>query len=304
MKTSIILLLADAPESLSTLGERFSALTGERFLIQTAQSLSELKAQLRKCDQAIVINHLAPPALATLISECRQVLPVSSFISVLDNPGDFTSEMWNSNSQFIEAQADDFTWAAALSTAALQSSLQTQIMPPNPMDEVSNLLSRPFFMQRLSEALSESRRHSTPICCVIFSLNFYHMYLDAYGYHFVNALLGFVGHEINQRIRHEDQLARLGDAELALLIQHGSEADAKGLIQRLAKALNTQTFKWEGHQEKISICAGLIAYPFIEEVPATADILIRYAHHALHQAKNNDNEEQYVTLFSEIRPAI
>ncbi len=304
MKTSILILLADAPEGLQTLKARFGALTGDRFNIEAIATLSELKSQLRKCHQAIVINHLAPPALNTLIGECQQVLPVTSFISVLDNPGEFTNDMWNSNSQFIAAQADDFTWAAALSTAGLQSSLQTQILPPNPMDEVSNLLSRPFFMQRLSESLSESRRHGTSICCVIFSINFYPLYLDSYGYQFVNALLGFVAREINQRIRHEDQLARLGDSELALLIRHCSEADTKMLIQRLTRALNALTFEFEGHTEAISTCAGMIAYPFTDDTPITADIMIRYAHHALHQSKNNETDEQPVTLFSEIRPTL
>jgi diguanylate cyclase (GGDEF)-like protein len=304
MMTFVFILQNEQAPSLDALTSQLQQVAGARLDIRSVASLEALKLQLRKVLQAIIISNQAPPQLGALMMDCQQELSSTSFISVLENPSAYTDAMWASNSQFVKTTADDFTWAAALSTATLQSALQTKILPPNKMDEVDNLLNRPFFMQRLGEEISASRRHKAPLCCVIFSVNYYRMYLDSYGYQFVNALLGFVGEEINRLIRHEDQVARMGDDELALLIPRCSEADAKKLIQRLAGALNKLGFQFEGYTEEISVCAGLAAYPLVDDTPATPDVLVRYAHHALHQAKTNPEEGHCVSIFSEIRPTL
>lgn len=304
MITSIFLLNNDPATNLLALEPKLQRLVEGRFSVQAMASIQELKQALPKTQQAIIISATAPPQLASLMSECQTILPASSFITVLTHPVSFTEAMWNSNSQFITAPVEDFTWTAVLSTAVLQCTLQTKIMPPSKMDEVDNLLNRSYYMQRLNEEISVSRRHKSSLCCVILSVNYYRVYLDSYGYQFVNALLHFVGEEINQLIRYEDKVARVGDDELALLLPRCSEADAKKLIQRLASKLNKLVFKFEQYEEEISVFAGVASYPLSDETPTTPDMLIRYAHHALHQAKTSDEDSQCVSLFSEIKPTL
>jgi diguanylate cyclase (GGDEF)-like protein len=159
-------------------------------------------------------------------------------------------------------------------------------------------------MQRLGEEISLSRRHLSPLCCVVVGINLYQVYLDSYGYNFINALLRFLADKIGGMIRHEDIVARLGDDEIALLLPRSSEKGAKIITDRLVQQLNEAIFKFGNYEEEVSVCAGIAGYPLSDGSSADADVIIRYARHALHQARNTDHDDSGVQLFSEIKPAL
>jgi len=307
MKT-LLFVLNETAEKRIPLHAQIDALAKDRFELHSVESFGQLQEKMealksKSAPNSIIISATPNDKLNAFIAECRSIMPACTFITVLGQNMKFTEPLWQIDSQFLAADADDFQISAAISAANQQSSFRANVLAGH-KDEVDNLLSRPYFMHRLSEEISISKRHKTPLCCVIFSIEFYRMYLDSYGYQFTNALLRFVGDEMNKLIRYEDQVARVGDDELALLLARCTEADAKKLVQRLADTLNSIIFRFDEYEEALSVCAGVVAYPLPDNEAATADTLVRYAHHAVHQAKTTDEASHCVSMFSEIQPTL
>jgi diguanylate cyclase (GGDEF)-like protein len=305
MKTLLFLLGDSQAPMLKELAPRISRLAPAHVEVQPVSAVQDLQAQLPETPcNTIIINTGSPDSLSGLVSECRDLVPHCGMVTLLENVSAYPKAFWGQDVHCITSSTDEFSLAAAISSAEQESALRIRLLSGNRQDEVENLLSRPYFMHRLSEEISIARRHKAPLCCVIISLNYYRMYLDSYGYQFTNALLAFAGDQINKLIRYEDQVARVGDDELGLLLSHCSEANAKSLIQRVTATLNSLQFQFGQYQEDLSVCAGVAAFPFPDGTPASPDKLVRYAHHALHQAKTSDDETVFVSTFSEIKPKL
>jgi len=314
MKTLILILGEEQSPALTRLNGQLEALLAtsapNRFELRSVSTLEDLKVALSQAAcPSIIITELETDSLNGFMQDCLHLTRACSIITLVEDPDgrdvpEFPQSGWNQDAQFLKYPTDDFTLSAALAVAQQMCLLHQQMLTGNKLDEVDNLLSRSYFMHRLSEEISIARRHKQPLCCVIISINYYRMYLDSYGYQFTNALLRFVGNEINRLVRYEDQVARVGDDELALLLARCSEEDAKKLIERLAHTLNRLRYQYGDYEEELSVCAGVASFPLPDNAPATPDILIRYAHHALHQAKTSDEAEHCVTVFSEIKPKL
>jgi diguanylate cyclase (GGDEF)-like protein len=298
---TFIYVLSSQPAQLAF---RVAETVGERYPVQAIQTERALLDKLSDSRQAIVIAALAIGEITPLIPLCRGVLPGTAFIAVLPESG-VASELpiLDMDCHLLPFGFSDFDLLSRVASALRQTELLATLAGSAQIDEVSNLLNRRFFIQRLGEELSLARRHASPLCCVVLSLDCYRMYLDSYGYHFINALLRFLGDKINGMIRHEDMVARLGDDEIAILLPRSSEAGAKVFTIRLVTMLNQLVFSDGSYTEDVVVSAGLVGYPLADSEQADADTVIRYGRHALHQAKANDDESQKVCLFSEIRPA-
>jgi diguanylate cyclase (GGDEF)-like protein len=300
---TFVYVLANQPAQLAF---RVAETLGERYPVQAVQTGCALLDKLPDSRQAIVIVELAVDEIVPLIALCRGVLPGTALIAVLPESV-LVSELpvLDMDCHLLSSDFSDFDLLSRVASALRQTELLATIADSTQLDEVSNLLSRRFFIQRLGEELSLARRHASPLCCVILSLDYYRMYLDTYGYHFINALLRFLGDKISDMIRHEDTLARLGDDEIAILLPRSSEAGARVFTNRLVETLNQLVFSDGNYTEDIVVSAGLVGYPLTDSERADADTVIRYGRHALHQAKADDDEaSQKVCLFSEITPTI
>lgn len=311
MKNLLFVLTETNAEALRPLASQLEKLAKEPVELHYCSSIGELMERLNAqpspnlLGSVTVISATASEKLNAFITECRGIIKICSFISLIEEKSQFPVACWAVDALFLQLPATDFVLSATLAAAMQQSRFRAKALSLGNKDEVDNLLNRPYFMHRLSEEISSARRHKAPLCGVILSVNYYRMYLDTYGYEFTNALLRFLGDEINRQVRFEDQVARVGDDELGLLLTRCGESDAKKIILRLTANLNSLTFSFGEYQEEVSMCAGVAAYPFPDDSPGNADTLIRYAHHALHQAKTNEEEKaSCVSLFSEIRPSL
>lgn len=285
------------------LKNQLARLVGDRYPLEVVSDLTALHACLLKQRQAVVLLSDTPKNVLSLINACRTLMPGVAFVAIIkdDQAQDFPAlEM---DCHFVTLPLEDFSLLSQLSAAVRQSEILATLADSTQIDEVTNLFNRRYFMQRLSEEISLSRRHVSPFCCVVVGIPLYQMYLDSYGYHFINAILRYLGDRITGMVRHEDIVARIGDGEIAILLSRSTEKGAKVFTSRLVQGLNASTFKYGAYEEEVVVCAGVAGYPLPEFSGADADTMVRYARHALHQAKSTDDPEEKVQLFSEIRPA-
>jgi diguanylate cyclase (GGDEF)-like protein len=289
-------------ETLTALLEEMSA---GRYGVEAVPSADELLAKLEESRQAVVFFSAPAIKLVTFVQQCRSALPGTAFVAVVSESDVTNIPVFETDCHFLLRPYDAFQVMSQLASAVRQSELMAAIADGSHIDEVTNLFSRRYFLQRLSEEISLSKRHLSPLCCVVVGVSMYQIYLDSYGYDFINALLRYLSDQINGMTRHEDITARIGDNEIAILLPRSTEKGAKVFTSRLIQTLNLATFKYGGYVEEVNVSAGVAGYPLADGTPGDADTMVRYARHALHQARCSEpDDEPPVRLFSEIKPVI
>lgn len=286
------------------LQERLQALLGPQRPIVKVDSQAALMEGLLDARQALVLNTLPQAALAELQERCRFACAGTVLLGLLPAADTSVLDSAPPDCRWLCLDGSDFEWRNTLLGALHQAALLDRLAESAQRDEVSNLYSRAYFMSRLTGELSLAKRHKACLALLVLGLDCYPIYLDSYGYQFVNALLRFLGDSLGGMIRHEDVLARIGDDEIAILLPQSTEAGAKTLAARMVQVLNAQVFHHGSDTEEVLVSAGVVAYPVPDSDCQDADTLLRYARHALYHTKADDDEASRVCLFSEIIPTL
>ncbi|WP_303674096.1 GGDEF domain-containing protein [Vampirovibrio chlorellavorus] len=297
-----IYLLCQQPEAFRA---RLTTLVGDRFPIKTPNSEAALLEQLWDAPQAVIFSDLPLTELTALLERCRFARAATALIGLLPAAShDAPLPVLDIDCHWVSATGSDFEWLNSLSGAIRQAELLAALSESAQRDEVSNLFSRPYFMSRLTGELSLAKRHQAELSLMVLGLDCYQIYLDSYGYQFVNALLRFLGEQIIGMIRHEDVMARIGDDEIGILLPRSTEAGARTLAARMVTTLNTQVFQQGGYTEEVLVSAGIVSYPLRDARCEDADTLMRYGRHALYHSKADADDLPRVCLFSEIVPTL
>ncbi len=167
-------------------------------------------------------------------------------------------------------------------------------------DELTGLHNRKYLNERLEQEISRSRRYGTSLSCLLFDLDFFKVVNDIYGYEWGDVLLRSIADKLKQLIRKEDVLTRYGDEEFLLILPNTSEDNAFLFAERFRRDIERMEFIPAGEEERhpITISGGISTYPCIEGAEEDANTIIRYAEHALYNAKKRGKNK--IVQFSQI----
>ena len=109
-----------------------------------------------------------------------------------------------------------------------------------------------------------------------------------YGYEWGDILLTKIANKLNAMIRKEDILTRYGDEEFLLVLPNTSEDNAFLFGERFRREVEKMEFIPAGEEEphKVTVSGGISTYPCMPDVEEDANTVIRYAEHALYNAKH------------------
>ena len=155
-------------------------------------------------------------------------------------------------------------------------------------DDLTGLHNRKYLQERLEEEISRSRRYGTKLSCILFDLDFFKVVNDMYGYEWGDILLRNIANKLNAMIRKEDILTRYGDEEFLLVLPNTSEDNAFLFGERFRREVEKMEFIPAGEEEahRVTISGGISTYPCMKDVDEDANTVIRYAEHALYNAKH------------------
>ena len=155
-------------------------------------------------------------------------------------------------------------------------------------DDLTGLHNRKYLQERLEEEISRSRRYGTKLSCILFDLDFFKVVNDMYGYEWGDILLRNIANKLNAMIRKEDILTRYGDEEFLLVLPNTSEENAFLFGERFRREVEKMEFIPAGEEEahRVTISGGISTYPCMKDVDEDANTVIRYAEHALYNAKH------------------
>ena len=155
-------------------------------------------------------------------------------------------------------------------------------------DDLTGLHNRKYLQERLEEEISRSRRYGTKLSCILFDLDFFKVVNDMYGYEWGDILLRNIANKLDAMIRKEDILTRYGDEEFLLVLPNTSEENAFLFGERFRREVEKMEFIPAGEEEahRVTISGGISTYPCMKDVDEDANTVIRYAEHALYNAKH------------------
>ena len=115
-----------------------------------------------------------------------------------------------------------------------------------------------------------------------------------------DVLLKKIAEMLSGFIRKEDILTRYGDEEFIVILPNTKEENAFIFAERFRREIEKMEFIPAGEEERhpITISGGISSFPFLENVDENANTLIRYAEHALYNAKKRGKNK--VVLFSQV----
>jgi len=167
-------------------------------------------------------------------------------------------------------------------------------------DELTGLHNRKYLHDRLDAEISRAKRYKTQLSCLLFDIDFFKVVNDMYGYDWGDVLLRAMADKLKFLVRKEDVLTRYGDEEFLLVLPNTTEENAFLFAERFRRDIEKMEFIPAGEVERhpITISGGIATYPCLENTEEDSNTMIRYAEHALYNAKKRGKNK--IIQFSQI----
>ncbi len=152
------------------------------------------------------------------------------------------------------------------------------------VDPLTRAFNRNEFEQRFRYMTQMNRRHTNPMCIVLFDIDHLKTINDTQGHLMGDRVIKDIARLAAQTIRTQDILVRWGGDEFILLIQNNLEI-TRQVAERLREAVASHEFKTKVPAEdtltSVSISCGVAEY----QAGQTLDAFLLWADKALYQAK-------------------
>ncbi|MBR1976708.1 GGDEF domain-containing protein [bacterium] len=271
---------------------------GKSTLVDALSNLDDFDVRVFSDDNILGYKELNPAVviLDTSIDKIKQVTEVTKFetslLCVVDEiPANMT----------IRAEAYDF-----IKRPVNETELEVRVKAMSKIiryrniakkismtDELTGLYNRKYLHHRLESEISRARRYGGSVSCILFDIDYFKTVNDMYGYDWGDVLLKKIAQMLEGLIRKEDVLTRYGDEEFMLLLPNTDEKNAFIFAERFRKDIEKMEFIPANEEEAhpVTISGGISAYPYLDNMEEDANSIIRYAEHALYNAKQKGKNQ-------------
>ena len=180
------------------------------------------------------------------------------------------------------------------------SELKYMVKKISVSDELTGLYNRKYLQDRIDAEFSRARRYNQPLSCLLVDIDYFKVINDMYGYDWGDVLLKRIAEMLKNLVRKEDILARYGDEEFIVILPNTPEENAFIFAERFRRDIEKMEFIPAGEQERhaITVSGGISSYPFISNDEPNLNNLVRYAEHALYNAKKRGKNK--IVQFSQV----
>lgn len=150
-------------------------------------------------------------------------------------------------------------------------------------DELTGLTNRRAAIEMLDEQWAAAQRHGWPLSVVVFDIDFFKSFNDAYGHATGDLVLREVAAVAQRNTRREERCCRIGGEEFLIVCPNATEEMAVVGAERIRRAIFAQVVQHEGLKLNVSISLGVAELSPHMEGP---DALLHAADLALYAAKD------------------
>jgi diguanylate cyclase (GGDEF)-like protein len=165
----------------------------------------------------------------------------------------------------------------------LDETFQQQMYESALRDGLTRAFNKKYFLDRIESEFRFARRHRVPLSIILFDIDHFKRINDDHGHPCGDFVLQNLARRITEQIRNEDVFARYGGEEFALICRAIGLANAVMFGERLRKAVETHTFRYENKVVPVTISIGVAGMPELDVQDVNA--LIAAADEALYDAK-------------------
>jgi two-component system, cell cycle response regulator len=149
-------------------------------------------------------------------------------------------------------------------------------------DQLTGLVNRSLFRDRLVQAMARSKRMQQPIGLMLLDLDRFKAVNDTFGHDVGDELLKAVSERLHACVREVDTVARMGGDEFTIILEGASsEQNIIVVAKRIAESIAT-AFELKGHNISIGVSIGITIYPHDDQ---PVDELLKHADTAMYRAK-------------------
>ena len=158
-------------------------------------------------------------------------------------------------------------------------------------DMLTGLINRREFEARLERALQSAREHGQVHALCFLDLDQFKIVNDTCGHNAGDELLRQIAHQLRQRIRERDTLARIGGDEFTVLLENCHLDDAYEVASQLREAVQNFRYAWQDKSFTIGASIGLAVINSYSESVANA---LSQADAACYTAKDLGRNRVYI----------
>ena len=275
--------------------EMEAILTANEELDVRVKNISELK-EADKYNPALLVLDLTEAKLKEIAMVTRFPVPTLIIADKYYTDIKLRGEAFD----YVLRPVAEFELGLRLNNLLKIKELKEKIKTVSTTDELTGLHNRRFLHERLEAEISRARRYETKLSCLLLDIDFFKVVNDMYGYDWGDVLLKKISEMLSGFIRKEDILTRYGDEEFIIILPNTTEENAFIFAERFRREIEKMEFIPAGEEERhpITISGGISSFPFLENVDENANTLIRYAEHALYNAKKRGKNK--IVLFSQV----
>lgn len=180
-------------------------------------------------------------------------------------------------------------------------------------DNLTRLPNRMLLEDRIDQAIQVANRSNASFALMFMDLDGFKAVNDAYGHHVGDLLLVQVARRIEETVRAQDTVARVGGDEFVVIVNVGDPADAAVVAEKLIWAIQ-QPFDIANHALRVSTSIGIAFYPFNgtrqHDLLTNADAAMYHAKasgrnaYCLFEASMNANVHEQLQLVQDLRFAL
>lgn len=151
-------------------------------------------------------------------------------------------------------------------------------------DNITGLPNRVLLMDRLDRTLTRARRNESGFAVMFLDLDGFKAINDTLGHHVGDEMLKIVGHRLQDAVRAEDTVARMGGDEFAMILEDVTDPqDAHSVANKVLEKL-AQPIELENKPLYVTGSIGICVYP--QDGDSVAELL-RRADSAMYAAKRD-----------------
>ena len=257
---------------------------------------SEELKEAERYNPSLIITDISSEKLREISMVKKFTTPVLSVVDEIPEGITVRAEAFD----YILNPVNTYEFKTKIKNLAKIRELNEKIDNITTTDDLTGLHNRKFLIERLESEMSRAKRYNSKVSCILFDIDFFKVVNDMYGYEWGDVLLKKIAEMLLNLARKEDVVTRYGDEEFMVLLPDTSEENAFIFAERFRRDVEKMSFIPAGEDERhpVKISGGIASYPQIDETEENANSIIRYAEHALYNAKKRGKNR--VVLFSQV----
>jgi diguanylate cyclase (GGDEF)-like protein len=259
----------------------------EQFEIDHVPCLRDAFAHLgRERVDAVLLDLSLPDGFGLPILKQIQAFSPTIPIIVLSGVSDQTLALQavqnGAQDYLVKGQGHPELLARAIRYAIERKRTEERLTYMAQYDQLTGLVNRTLFRDRLVQAMARSKRLQQPIGLMLLDLDRFKAVNDTMGHDVGDQLLKGVAERLHDCVREVDTVARMGGDEFTIILEGlAQEQDIAIVARRITQSL-AEPFRIGEHQASIGVSIGITVYPSDDH---GTDELLKHADAAMYRAK-------------------